>query len=415
MGKVLYNLGIWFYGFAVRLAAPFNQKAQKFLEGRKNLFSELKASVGNEQKPLAWFHCASLGEFEQARPVLEAFKKQYPDFFILLTFFSPSGYEVRKNYPEADFITYLPQDTAQNAQQFLEITQPAIAFFVKYEFWYHYLKQLNTKQIPVISFSAIFRKNQIYFKRYGTFHANILKLFSYILVQDQQSKALLKTIGIERVSVGGDTRFDRVKAIVDSRKEIVIAQNFKDEKTTLVIGSSWPPDIEMLAEFYQSLKGELKLIIAPHEIAEHKLIKTEQAFPDKKIIRYSKATGKNLAEYDILLIDNVGMLASLYQYGEFAYIGGAFGTGLHNTLEAATYGLPIFFGPEYSKFKEAIDLVNLKGAFSVKESAEFEKRFLILYQNDTTRKTTGNICKNYVEQNTGGTQKVMALCKKYLS
>mgnify|MGYP001090399133 CR=1 FL=1 len=415
MGEILYDLGIWLYKHAINLAAPFNQKAKKFLGGRENLFVHLEEALQAHKKPIAWFHCASLGEFEQARPVIEAFKKEHPHFFILLTFFSPSGYEVRKNYPEAHFITYLPLDTAKNAQRFLAITQPTIAFFVKYEFWYHYLKQLRKSEIPVISFSAIFRKNQIYFKSYGAFQANILRYFSFILVQDTESKKLLNQIGIKQAAVGGDTRFDRVKAIVDARKKIEIAEQFKNGQTTLVIGSSWPPDIEMLSEFYQSFNKPLKLIIAPHEIAEHKLVKTEHAFPDKKIVRYSQAANKNLAEFDVLLIDNMGMLSSLYQYGEYAYIGGAFGTGLHNTLEAATYGVPIFFGPEYSKFKEAIDLVASNGAFSVKNSQTFEEAFLLLYKDDALREQTGKICRSYVLENTGGTQKVMKLCNDYLS
>lgn len=414
MGRLIYDLGIWVYSIVIYVVSPFNRKAKTFLKGRKNLFQQIAVRLKDNNKPVAWFHCASLGEFEQARPVIEAFKEKYPTYFILLTFFSPSGYEVRKNYPQADLITYLPIDTASNAKKYIEITKPAIAFFVKYEFWFHYLNQLNAKQIPVISFSTIFRKDQIYFKSYGGFHANILRLFSFILVQDPQSEALVKSLDIEKVTIGGDTRFDRVKSIVDAKKDIEIAQKFKHDTLTLVVGSSWPPDIDLIASFYLSFTGKLKLIIAPHEIEEQKLQKTEAAFPQKKIIRFSKAANQDLSAFDILIIDNIGMLSSLYQYGEFAYIGGAFGTGLHNTLEAATYGIPIFFGPEYSKFKEAIDLVKIKGAYSVENSEAFTRRFADLFKDAEGRQKIGEICKTYVMKNTGGTQKVMDLCKAYL-
>jgi len=415
MGRLIYDLGIWVYSIVIYVVSPFNQKAKKFLKGRKNLFPHISSKLKDNKKPVAWYHCASLGEFEQARPVIEAFKEKYPAYFILLTFFSPSGYEVRKNYPHADFITYLPIDTSFNAKKFLAITKPAIAFFVKYEFWFHYLNQLNIRKIPVISFSTIFRNNQVYFKSYGGFHANILRLFSYILVQDKQSESLVKSLDIDQVAIGGDTRFDRVKSIVDAKKDIEIAQKFKQNSLTLVVGSSWPPDIELIANFYASFAGNLKLIIAPHEIEEQKLQKTEAAFPQKKIIRYSKAENQDLSVYDILIIDNIGMLSSLYQYGEFAYIGGAFGTGLHNTLEAATYGIPIFFGPQYSKFKEAIDLVKLKGACSVENSDTFTTRFSYLFEDAEARQKIGEICKTYVMKNIGGTHKVLDLCKKYLS
>ena len=411
MGKLFYNLGIWLYINIIQFFSRFNTKAQKFIEGRENIFLNLSERFKNNRQPVVWFHCASLGEFEQARPVLEKFKTEFPDYFILLTFFSPSGFEVRKNYPQADYICYLPIDTAENAQKFISITNPAIAFFVKYEFWFHYINQLTSSQIPVISFSAIFRKNQVFFKPYGEFYRQILHKFTYIFVQDKTSEKLLKNLSINNLTIGGDTRFDRVKAIVDARKDIEIADQFKNNFPVLVIGSSWPPDIELIAGFYNSFSEKLKLIIAPHEIEENKIQKVISAFPNKSIVRYSQAEKKQLSEFDILIIDNIGMLSSLYHYGEFAYIGGAFGTGLHNTLEAATYGIPVFFGPKFSKFREAIDLVNIGGAFSVKNHEEFEKIFKEMFKEESKRKEIGKISLNYVLGNTGGTEKVISFCK----
>ncbi|UZR95583.1 3-deoxy-D-manno-octulosonic acid transferase [Chondrinema litorale] len=411
MGKLFYNLGVSLYIQIVRLVSGFNTKAEKFIEGRKELLFNLSEKFKGNSRPVVWFHCASLGEFEQARPVLERFKTEYPNHFVLLTFFSPSGYEVRKNYAQADYICYLPIDTAENAQKFVSITKPTIAFFVKYEFWHHYINQLTLNQIPVISFSAIFRKSQVFFKPYGNFYRQILHKFMHIFVQDEASEKLLKSIGVNNITIGGDTRFDRVKAIVDARKDIEIAARFKNGLPILVIGSSWPPDIELIANFYNNSTKKLKLIIAPHEIEESKVQRVINAFPNKSIVRFSQAENKQLEDFDILIIDNIGMLSSLYYYGEYAYIGGAFGTGLHNTLEAATYGVPVFFGPKYAKFREAIELVNLGGAFSVNTNEEFEKVFKHLFNDETQRKEKGTICSEYVMSNTGGTEKVIDFCK----
>ncbi|MEH0156671.1 glycosyltransferase N-terminal domain-containing protein [Limibacter armeniacum] len=414
MAKIGYKLGIGFYKVALQAAAPFNEKAALFLKGRKNVFEDLKKAFDGNTSPVAWFHCASLGEFEQGRPIIEEFRREYPTYKVLVTFFSPSGYEVRKNYDQADVVCYLPLDTAANAKKLLDIVNPAIAFFVKYEFWHYYLAELKKRNIPTLSVSAIFRQGQAFFKPYGGFYRNILKNLTHIFVQDQTSADLLTGIGLRNVTVAGDSRFDRVKQVVDSRKDLPIAQAFKNNQKTLVIGSSWQPDIEVISKGLENIGEELKIIIAPHEIADASLTKTEEAFSGKKIIRYSKASVDTVATYDILLIDNIGMLTSLYQYGDFAYVGGAFGKGLHNILEAATYGMPVIFGSKYAKFKEARDLVALKGVFSINNVQEFHMQFEKLFENETERQKAGDICKQYVKENTGATAEILNFCKRLL-
>jgi 3-deoxy-D-manno-octulosonic-acid transferase len=413
MNEYVYSFALQTYAFLIRQVSWWNPKARKWVQGRKSIFSHLSETIGNNTAPLAWFHCASLGEFEQARPVIEEFKKRYPAYKILLTFFSPSGFEIRKNYPEAHYVFYLPLDTKENALKFIKTAKPSIAFFAKYEFWYHYLTQLNREDIPAISFSAIFRQDQVFFKRYGKFFRNILKEFEHIFVQNQQSASLLKSIGIQQVSVAGDTRFDRVKTICDQKKELPLVQNFKNGKKLLVVGSSWPQDIEVLAPFFNQFPEPLKIIIAPHEIHEEQLV-TLQKQLQRKSIRFSQAHENNLAQYDVLIIDNIGMLSSLYQYGEFAYIGGAFGKGLHNILEAATFGMPIFFGPTYDKFQEARDLIEHKAAISVATTEEFAQQFTQLYQQESIRLEKASIARQYVEKNTGATHKILDYCQKLL-
>lgn len=412
------------------MVSPFNKKAKLWIEGRKvgvggSMF-DVRIEAHNSQQFLsskaehrsgtllapktAWFHCASLGEFEQGRPVIEKFKATLPEYKILLTFFSPSGYEVRKNYTGADYICYLPSDTPSNAREFIEYFNPTIAFFVKYEFWYNYLRILHEKQIPVISFSAIFRPNQIFFKWYGGFQRDILKYFIHIFVQNKSSLELLQSIGIQNVSIGGDTRFDRVKQIAEARKPLPVIETFKDKKPLLIIGSCWQQDFEVIAPFLNKFEKDLKVIIAPHEIHEEEIESWKKELKGKsiKLSEIKDLHKEPRLSSNILFIDNIGMLSSLYQYADFAWIGGAYGKGLHNILEAATFGLPIFFGnKKYKKFQEAVDLEKLNGAKSVKNIKDFEMEFRKLYDNLVLRNQKSEIIKKYVEENTGGTDKII--------
>ena len=426
MSALLYNISIYLYQFTIWLASPFNKKARLWIEGRKVRFNNSTIQQLNNSK-LAWFHCASLGEFEQGRPVIEKFKETFPDHKILLTFFSPSGYEVRKNYAGADFIHYLPSDTPSNAKEFIEHFNPSIAFFVKYEFWYNYLRILHEKQIPVISFSTIFRENQVFFKWYGGFQRNILKYFTHIFVQNKSSFELLQNIGIHNVTIGGDTRFDRVKQIADARKNLPIIETFKDGKPLLIIGSCWQEDFEVIAPFLNTSEKDLKVIIAPHEIDEKEIERWKKRLTNKSI-RYSDYKIEELKEEEnsdvlnpiipklnnpqILIIDNIGMLSSLYQYANFAWIGGAYGKGLHNILEAATFGMPIFFGNKnYQKFQEATDLQEFVGAIAIIDTQQFAKMFEQFYDNKDLRQHISKMVENYVKRNTGGTEKVIEFVK----
>jgi 3-deoxy-D-manno-octulosonic-acid transferase len=413
MSEYVYTFALQIYALLIRQVSWWNPKARQWVSGRKALFAQIAQALQGNTAVIAWFHCASLGEFEQARPVMEAFRENYPGYKILLTFFSPSGYEVRKNYQGADYIFYLPLDTRDNALQFIRLVKPAIAFFAKYEFWYHYLTQLKREEIPSISFSAIFREEQVFFRKYGGFFKNILQEFEHIFVQNQQSATLLQSIGIQQVSVAGDTRFDRVKTICEQKKDLPLVQNFKNGQKLLVIGSCWPQDMAVLMPFLKDFTEPLKIIIAPHEIHAEE-IKNLQEQLHKKSVRFSQATASTVAAYEVLIIDNIGMLSSLYQYGEFAYIGGAFGKGLHNILEAATFGMPIFFGPNYQKFQEAKDLLELKGAFSVNNTEQFARHFTGLYTNEAARQEKATIAKQYVQENTGATEKILGYCQKLL-
>jgi 3-deoxy-D-manno-octulosonic-acid transferase len=418
LAKVLYNLSIYLYQWVIGLVSPFNKKAKNWIDGRQNIFEHIASALHKAQSeqptPLAvaWFHCASLGEFEQGRPVIEAFKKEYPNFKIFLTFFSPSGYEVRKNYAEADFIFYLPSDTPANANRFVQLVNPQIAFFVKYEFWYNYLHTLHQKGIPAVSFSAIFRPNQIFFKSYGQFNRDILHFFSHIFVQNTLSESLLRSIGVTQISIGGDTRFDRVKQIADAKKDIPIAEKFKAGQKILIIGSCWHQDFTVLYPFINRFGHDLKVIIAPHEIHRDEIAKWQQQLQHSSVLYSEALNGKDPSQAQVLIIDNIGMLSSLYQYAEFAWIGGAYGKGLHNTLEAATFGLPIFFGNKvYTKFQEALDLIAIEGAMAIDNTNDFEKYFMPLFQQDKLREDKSKRIIAFVEQNLGSTQQVINYIK----
>lgn len=362
---------------------------------------------------MIWFHCASLGEFEQGRPLLEAMGREYPHHTLVLTFFSPSGYEVRKNYGGAHYIFYLPADSATNAHRFLELVRPALAVFVKYEFWYHYLHALRQRNIPAISISAIFRPDQLFFKWYGGFYRDILQNFTYIFTQNQASTDLLRGIGLEQVSIAGDTRFDRVRQTVAQVKEIPVAARFKGNDPVFIAGSSWPQDLEVLLPFIRQHHRDLRFIIAPHEIHEEEIQSLSRKLQGIAV-RFSEAKEDSVADFGVLIIDNIGMLSSLYAYGTYAFIGGAFGKGLHNTLEAAGFAMPLFFGPRYHKFQEAMDLVALGCAFPVQGTTELEAKFREISTHPYQLKQIAKASQAYIDQQAGATGKIMGVCRQWL-
>lgn len=406
---LLYNLGLLVLRLGFRIAALFNSKAAAFIQGRKGIFERLETTF-SESKRVVWVHCASLGEFEQGRPVIEQLKKEYPDLDILVTFFSPSGYEVRKNYPLAN-VFYLPWDTAGNAEKFVELVRPTFAVFIKYEFWYHYSKALRNKAIPLLSVSSIFRPQQVFFKTYGSFYRRILENFDFFFVQNDESRRLLSTIGFENSLVAGDTRFDRVFTVVNQAENVPLAEKFKAGQKTVVVGSCWREDLDVLLPTIN--EGNVKFIIAPHEISEA-FIQTIERSVHVKTVRFSRAADGNIESCQVLIIDNVGMLSRLYKYGEFAFVGGAFGKGLHNILEAACYGVPIFFGDRnYEKFQEAVDLINRGGAFEVSDARSFKEKFGMLNTPESFLLAC-EVTRSYVLENLGATEKIMAYCRKLL-
>ncbi|MGV3539673.1 MAG: 3-deoxy-D-manno-octulosonic acid transferase [Rufibacter sp.] len=413
MSKFLYEAGVRAYGLAVQMAAPFNTKAAKWVNGRRGLFEELEKAFKKNTSPVAWFHCASLGEFEQGRPLMEGFRQKYPQYKILLTFFSPSGYEVRKNYPGADFIFYLPLDSAKNARKLLFIVKPKLAFFVKYEFWHHYTRALKKRHIPFFSISAIFRPNQIYFRKRGSFYRRILGRFTHIFTQNQESAALLSSLNFGQVSMAGDTRIDRVLQTAKTAAPIPVATAFKGVENVMVVGSSWPQDMQVLLPFMQAKVATLKFIMAPHEIKDTELRKLEEEFPGQAI-RYSKATPEAAATARILLIDNIGMLSALYQYADYAYVGGAFGKGLHNILEPAVFGPPIFIGPRYEKFQEAVDLVAAGVAYPVKNPKEMTAAFEKLPPQSQAKEEVKKAAAAYIKSQAGATQRILTTLEYWL-
>ncbi|MES2836588.1 MAG: glycosyltransferase N-terminal domain-containing protein [Bacteroidota bacterium] len=404
--RLLYSFLIRCYGLAIFIAALFNHKAKLWIEGRKNIFESLKKTIP-QNKPVFWIHCASLGEFEQGRPLIEKVKKEQPHYFILLTFFSPSGYEIRKNYVEADAVFYLPLDTKQNAKQFLAIVKPKIVCFVKYEYWFNYINQIYQQNIPIYLVSAILRPNQHFFKWYGKWSLNQLKKITHFFAQDEQTQKLLLANNIKLVTISGDTRFDRVIELVNSRKEITIAKQFSENAKVLVCGSTWPDDDAIIIEALKN-NNDLKILVAPHEINENSLAEAEKKYGELgKVIRFSKSNIENLNNARILLIDNIGMLSSLYHYAYISSVGGGFGKGIHNILEAACYGKPVFFGPNFQKFNEAKDLIRLQGAQSVSSAKELETNMNELINNPKLYSEKSKICSDYIASQQGATKKIM--------
>ncbi|MFM2293466.1 MAG: hypothetical protein RIS29_3279 [Bacteroidota bacterium] len=396
----IYNTGICFYQLAIFIASFFNRKAALLRKGQKVAFDLLKNA--DPKASYVWFHAASLGEFEQGRPVMEQLKKDDPSIKILLTFFSPSGYEVRRNYTGADLICYLPLDTAVNVRRFLKTISISKAVFIKYEFWPNYIQALKKADIPVYSISAIFRENQIFFKNYGGWYRNLLKSFSHIFVQDENSQKLLARYDIQNVSVAGDTRFDRVVDLASQAKRIPLVEAFvKGASKVIVAGSSWPKDEELLVK-YLRLHPEVKLILVPHEIHDAHITGISKLL-DGKFVRYTDVNEENVTSTNCLVVNTIGMLSSIYQYGQVAYIGGGFGVGIHNTLEAAVWNVPVLFGPNYQKFREARELIAIGGAFSIGYYEILEAQMDKLL----TENTAGKIAGEYVRNNTGATSMIL--------
>ncbi|SOD20547.1 3-deoxy-D-manno-octulosonic acid transferase [Pedobacter xixiisoli] len=389
----LYNISILIYELLVRLASLFNAKAKLLIGGRRKIFDQIAIKTQNLEHPI-WFHFASLGEFEQGRPVLEKIKSLNAEEKIIITFFSPSGYEIRKNYTLAEGIFYMPLDTTANAKKFIELVNPKIAIFTKYEFWPNYFTELALKQIPLYIISGIFRPNQVFFKWYGGFYRNLLKSVDYFFVQNEESAALLKSIGINNINISGDTRFDRVFENAQQPKQLPIIKQFCANAPVLIAGSTWPDDEKLLVDLATKYPN-WKIIIAPHEIHESHISEIEKLFP--QATKFSELNPMK-PDHQVLIIDNIGMLSSLYQYGKIAYIGGGFGIGIHNTLEAAAFGLPVIFGPNYHKFQEAKDLINIRAAKSICNTGELVSAFEYFNKNEN-----GKIASSYVAEKKGAT------------
>lgn len=410
----MYNIIMYIIQLGVAIGSIFNDKLRKMWQGERDAVQTLRKKVEPDADYI-WFHAASLGEFEQGRPLMEQIKKSYPQYKILLTFFSPSGYEVRKNYEGADIITYLPIDTVGNARQFLRTVRPVMAFFIKYEFWYNYLHILQYRSIPAYSVSSIFRPDQVFFKWYGRGYGRVLKCFTRFFVQNEESKKLLESIGIHDTMVVGDTRFDRVLQIKEASKQLPIVERFvkgtpEEPKKVFVAGSSWQPDEEIFLKYFNNHR-DWKLIVAPHVIGEDHLKFIFSLIKDKKVVRYTQATEDNVAEADVLIIDCFGLLSSVYHYGDVAYVGGGFGVGIHNVLEAAVWGMPVLFGPNNKHFAEAQGLLQSGGGIEIEDNETFSLIMSQLSDGSAYYDTCGQEAGAFVQSLAGATKKVLSSVK----
>ncbi len=398
----LYNLGISLYSAGVAVAALNNKKARLLKDGQARTFATLAEKVDPKEKYI-WIHVSSLGEFEQARPLIELIRDVLHKK-MLLTFFSPSGYEVRKNYPLCDVICYLPMDTPKNARRFLDSIQIEKAIFVKYEFWGNYLTELKRRSIPTYIISAIFRPTQMFFKPYGRQFRKMLNCYDTLFVQDEESRNLLESVGVTNVNVAGDTRFDRVTTILDKAADLPIVESFSRGAFTLMVGSSWQPDEEFIIPYFNA-HPEMKMVLAPHEISEDRILGLLSSIK-RPAVRYTHTTPEEAAEADCLIIDNYGILSKSYRFATVAYVGGGFGVGIHNINEAAVYGIPVVFGPKYGKFKEARDLIALEGAFSIKNGEEYNSIMDRLITDGAYLKKHGEIAGHYIKDNLGATDRI---------
>ena len=411
--RFIYNLFVHLYTFSVRIAAPFNEKAGKWIMGRKNVFVDLQNSdIADRQ--VIWVHTASLGEFEQGRPIIEKLKINYPDHKILLTFFSPSGYEIRKNYDLADYVCYLPADTISNARKFVKIVNPELVVFIKYEFWYNYIFALYKKKTPLIFASVIFRPSQHFFQLWGRWFVQQLNRITYIFVQNQESLLLLDKIGINHAEVAGDTRFDRVVQLPEEDKSFPIVEKFKGTSKVIMGGSTWQPGEAILLDIIEKNDFDIKLVIAPHIISAEHIADIKNRFSNYNPVLYSKGESEDLVTSKVLIIDKIGFLSLLYRYADIAYIGGGFGVGLHNVLEASTYGIPVLFGPNHLRFREAVELKNNGGGFFINNSHEASDIVDKLLKDVDFYKKSSEISLSYVKENSGATQKVINKVKEYI-
>jgi 3-deoxy-D-manno-octulosonic-acid transferase len=404
----LYNLVIYIASFFLKIIALFSPKIKLFTAGRKNVFAVLEGKIKPKDKTI-WFHSASLGEYEQGLPVIEKIKEKYPSHKIIVTFFSPSGYEVRKNNTVADVTIYLPLDTKRNAKKFLKLAHPELAFFIKYEFWLNYLSQLEKSKTPTYLISGIFRDSQMFFKWYGGFYRKALKAFTYFFVQNESSRQKIEAIGFHNVMVSGDTRFDRVNAILERDNTLDFIENFKNNQTTIIIGSSWPKDESLIAEYINGASENVKFIIAPHNIKEEQILNLKSQIT-KSVILFSEKGNADLSKYNVFIIDTIGLLTKIYSYGTIAYVGGGFGNpGIHNILEPATFGLPIVIGPNYSNFAEAVQLVALGGCLVISNQEELRENLDRLIKDNNFLNEKGQICRSFIQENKGATNSIMTV------
>lgn len=403
--RFIYNILTHLSWLVLKGIALFQPKMRLFVSGRKNTFDQLRSSITPNSKCI-WMHVASLGEFEQGLPILEQLRQQYPNHKLVLSFFSPSGYEVKKNTSAADVVVYLPMDTRSNASQFVDLVNPVMAIFIKYEIWPNYLHQLRQRKIPTLLVSAIFSKRQVFFKPYGGFMRNSLHSFSHFFVQDDTSKTLLQSIGFANSTVSGDTRFDRVYEILNRDNHLDFMEQFKGNQPCLVAGSTWPEDEKILVDYINSSDKGVKFVLAPHKIKPDHIEQLLESI-SKKTICYSNIDNQNLMDFDVLIVDTIGLLTKIYSYAQMAYVGGGLATGLHNTLEPAVYGIPVVIGPNYKGFKEAEDLVDLKGVLPVSSSSELKTTLDRFLENPDVLEKTGKINSTYITQNVGATPLIM--------
>ncbi len=402
----LYNLIIFLASLLVPFLALFMPKLALFVDGRKDVFEKLKKNITDSDKTI-WFHAASLGEYEQGVPVIEKIKEFFPNHKIVISFFSPSGYEIRKKNNLADVTVYLPLDTKSNAIHFINSVHPEMVFFIKYEFWPNYLKELKNQNIPTYLISGIFRENQLFFKWYGGFYRKALQSFDYFFVQNESSKGLINKIGFNNVKISGDTRFDRVAAILNQNNELDFIDSFKNNQPTIVVGSSWPKDETLLVNFINNASDDIKFVIAPHNIKANQIQELKNSI-SKKVVLFSEKEGKNVSNSNVFIIDTIGILTKIYSYADIAYVGGGFGNpGVHNILEPATFGVPIVIGPNFSHFAEATALVNMEGCLSISNQSELDDAFNLLLSNEAIRFEKGHICSTFVQMNKGATTVIM--------
>ena len=405
----MYNIVIFLYLCGVAILSLFNEKVRKMWRGERHAIRTIKEKI-DPNAQYVWFHAASLGEFEQGRPLMEQLRREHPEYKILLTFFSPSGYEVRKNYEGADIICYLPLDTILNARRFLRTIRPVMAFFIKYEFWYNYLHILRHRGVPVYSVSSIFRPGQVFFRWYGKQYSRVLKCFTHFFVQNEVSRELLSTIGIDNVTVVGDTRFDRVLQIKEAAKQLPIVEQFKGNSKCFIAGSSWQPDEEIFIPWLNEHK-DWKVVIAPHVIGEDHLQQIEKMLEGRKVVRYTEATEENVKGAEVLIVNCFGLLSSIYHYADVTYVGGGFGVGIHNTLEAAVWDVPVFFGPNNQRFQEAQGLKNCGGGLEIANANDFLRYMKGFEEHPELMKELGEKAGQYVASLAGATQKVLSFVK----